>query len=82
MALNASAVTITDGDEGVVQAIEENIFLNELEGLGHVKTGILRWGQIMINTMFEDDIDEQPYDVIIGADIVRWMISPPLHADA
>ena len=68
--LEAAAVTVTDGDEGVFQALEDNIFLNGLEGDSRVTPGILRWGQTLMGSMFDEDMQEKPYDLIIGADIV------------
>lgn len=62
---------MTDGDEGVVEALRENITLNELDGLDEerVRTGMLRWGGELDREWVEEN-GGWPYDVIIGADIV------------
>ncbi|KAK5708349.1 hypothetical protein LTR97_000889 [Elasticomyces elasticus] len=67
--LQAKHVTSTDGDEGVVEALRENLFLNELDEDDKVLTSILRWGQGLRGTWVEEDCEACPYDVVIGADI-------------
>ncbi|KAH9832701.1 putative nicotinamide n-methyltransferase protein [Teratosphaeria destructans] len=71
--LHATHVTTTDGDEGVVEALKENLFLNDLDEEGHgrgkVVTSVLRWGHGLKGTWVEEDCEAFPYDVVIGADI-------------
>lgn len=68
--LKANHVTITDGDEGVVEALKENLFLNDLDEERHVLTSVLRWGHGLKGTWVEEDCEACPYDVVLGADIV------------
>ncbi|EMC98774.1 hypothetical protein BAUCODRAFT_84564 [Baudoinia panamericana UAMH 10762] len=67
--LQAKHVTATDGDEGVVEALRENLFLNNLDDEQRVLTSILRWGRGLKGTWVEEDCEAWPYDVVIGADI-------------
>ncbi|KAI1472121.1 putative methyltransferase-domain-containing protein [Daldinia caldariorum] len=67
--LHAKHVTTTDGDEGVVESIRENLSLNGLNTQGKVKAGTLTWGHDPWETWIKDDCDVNPYDVVIGADI-------------
>jgi predicted nicotinamide N-methyase len=68
--LGAAHVTTTDGDEGVVEALKENLFLNGLDDERKVLTSVLRWGQGVRGSWVQDDLEEHPYDTVIGADIV------------
>lgn len=68
--LGAAHVTSTDGDEGVVDALKENLFLNGVEDQNKVLTSVLRWGQSVRGSWVVDDFEEHPYDTVIGADIV------------
>lgn len=68
--LGAERVTTTDGDEGVVEALKENIALNNLDE-SKILTSVLRWGGDLKGTWVEKDCNAWPYDVVIGADIVR-----------
>ncbi|CAK4032432.1 -lysine N-methyltransferase EEF2KMT [Lecanosticta acicola] len=67
--LHARHVTTTDGDEGVVEALRENLFLNGLDDGQRVNTSILRWGHGLKGTWVEEDCESHPYDLVIGADI-------------
>ncbi|KAK3676208.1 hypothetical protein LTR78_003958 [Recurvomyces mirabilis] len=67
--LQAKHVTTTDGDEGVVESLRENLFLNDLDDELKVLTSILRWGQGLRGTWVEEDCESWPYDVVVGADI-------------
>ncbi|KAM0693439.1 hypothetical protein Q7P36_006694 [Cladosporium allicinum] len=67
--LGAAHVTTTDGDEGVVEALKENLFLNGLDDERKVLTSVLRWGQGVRGSWVQDDFEEHPYDTVIGADI-------------
>ncbi|KAK3068111.1 hypothetical protein LTR53_014574 [Teratosphaeriaceae sp. CCFEE 6253] len=67
--LEAKHVTSTDGDEGVVEALRENLFVNGLDAEARVVTSILRWGRGLRGTWVEEDCEAWPYDVVVGADI-------------
>lgn len=73
--LDAKHVTTTDGDESVVEALKENLFLNGLDDDKKVITSVLRWGHGLKGTWVEEDCEEWPYDVVIGADIVSFIYS-------
>lgn len=82
--LQAKHVTATDGDEGVVEALRENLFFNELDNDSKVLTSILRWGHGIKGTWVEEDCEAWPYDVVLGADIVSWSshsMLPSVKAD-
>lgn len=68
--LGAKHVTATDGDEGVVESLKENLFLNELDDESKVNASVLRWGRGIKGTWVEDECETWPYDVVLGADIV------------
>ncbi|KAI0006438.1 S-adenosyl-L-methionine-dependent methyltransferase [Xylariaceae sp. FL0662B] len=68
--LGARHVTTTDGDEGVVETLRENLSLNNLDGPQQkVRTETLLWGTDLEGTWVEEDCRASPYDVVIGADI-------------
>ncbi|TKA71392.1 hypothetical protein B0A55_04018 [Friedmanniomyces simplex] len=67
--LEAKHVTATDGDEGVVEALRENLYLNGLDHGETIVTSILRWGRGLKGTWVEEDCEAWPYDTVIGADI-------------
>ncbi|KAK5137828.1 hypothetical protein LTR08_006596 [Meristemomyces frigidus] len=67
--LGAKHVTATDGDEGVVEALRENLFVNDLDDEKKVLTSVLRWGRGLKGTWVQEDCEEWPYDTVIGADI-------------
>ena len=69
--ISARHVTTTDGDEGVVEALRENMQLNGLDDEEKVRMEVLRWGGDLKGTCVEQDLEKWPYDVVIGADIVR-----------
>lgn len=73
--LGASHVTTTDGDEGVVDTLKENLFLNGLDDEKKVLTSVLRWGRGLRGTWVEEDCEAFPYDVLLGADIVSNLFS-------
>jgi predicted nicotinamide N-methyase len=80
--LGAAHVTTTDGDEGVVEALKENLFLNGLDDERKVLTSVLRWGHGVRGSWVQDDFEEHPYDTVIGADIVsafRDLIIAMIH---
>ena len=68
--LGARHVTATDGDEGVVEALKENLFLNELDDENKVNASVLRWGRGLRGSWVEDECEAWPYEVVLGADIV------------
>ena len=68
--LAAAHVTTTDGDEGVVETLKENLFVNGLDDESVVLASILRWGWGTRGTWVEEECEERPFDVVIGADIV------------
>ena len=68
--LEANYVTATDGDEGVIEALKENLFLNDLDDDSRVNASVLRWGHGLKGTWVEDECEAWPYDVVLGADIV------------
>ena len=70
--LHASHVTVTDGDESVVAALKENVGLNDLVN-EQVAARVLQWGDDLEATWVKQDCEDQPYDVVIGADIVGWV---------
>lgn len=80
--LQASHVTTTDGDEGVVDALKENLFLNDLDDTSKVLTNVLRWGHGLKGSWVQDDFEEHPYDTVIGADIVGILCATRLLHDA
>lgn len=69
--LGANHVTSTDGDEGVVEALKENAFLNNVDDDSKWQASILRWGRALKGTWVEDEFESFPYDTVVGADIVR-----------
>ena len=69
--LAAAHVTATDGDEGVLEAFAENLFLNGLDGDEKVNASVLRWGWGLRGTWVEEEFETWPGEVVVGADIVR-----------
>nr|OQO31876.1 hypothetical protein B0A51_00882 [Rachicladosporium sp. CCFEE 5018] len=67
--LGASHVTATDGDQGVVEQLKDNLFLNDLDDGKKVYSSVLKWGHGLQGTWVEDDFEAHPYDTVIGADI-------------
>ena len=68
--LGAASVTATDGDESVIEALESNIFLNFPKSDSTVTCRPLKWGRTLTGSIFEEEIEERPYDIVLGADIV------------
>jgi len=71
--LNARQVAATDGNEGIVGALRENIFVNGLEDDSRIESLVLRWATPLSETTFAD---ESAFDVVLGADIVREALPP------
>lgn len=67
--LGARHVTTTDGDDGVVECLVENLALNGIGDGGLVMARTLWWGEDLKGTWVEENCSEHPYDVVIGADI-------------
>lgn len=67
--LGARHVTTTDGDEGVVEYLEENLTLNGISDEDLVMARTLWWGEELKGTWVEHACSSHPYDVVIGADI-------------
>lgn len=74
--LQARRVVCTDGDEGVVDAIKVNVFLNGLEHSNKIEAAVLRWGHFLRIEEFEEDFAVKGLDVVLGADVVSPVISP------
>ncbi|KAI2463190.1 putative methyltransferase-domain-containing protein [Annulohypoxylon bovei var. microspora] len=74
--LHANHVTTTDGDEKVIETLNENLALNELDD-NHQKVQAkpLTWGRDLGGTWIEDDCAAHPYDIVIGADITYEKIA-------
>lgn len=69
--LGCIKVTATDGDDRVVEALDNSIFLNGLQQSGLIAARLLKWGRAL-------DEDEggmqQEFDIVIGADVVGHLI--------
>ena len=66
--LGAKHTTATDGNEIVIDALRENIFVNGLEGDSRISSAVLRWGWPLSETQFADTSE---FDTVLGSDIVR-----------
>jgi len=66
--LQAKYVTSTDGDEGVIDALKENLFYNDAET--EVSTGVVRWGWALKDTLIDYETENHgTVDTVIGADV-------------
>lgn len=66
--LGANHVTSTDGDEGVVDALKENLFHNTAED--NVTAGVMRWGWGIKDSLAEYEAERWGgLDTVIGADV-------------
>lgn len=66
--LGATHVTSTDGDEGVVDALKENLFHNSAED--NVTAGVMRWGWGIKDSLAEYEAERWgALDTVIGADV-------------
>ena len=74
--LEVSGMVATDGDEGVVDAIKTNSFLNGLDAANPpqttVRTAALRWGWPINADTFSEDYGMDVPDVVVGADVVSY----------
>ena len=72
--LDVTGVTATDGDEGVVDAIKTNAFLNGLDpdqpDNTILQSAVLRWGWPINKSTFQEDYGMEIPDVLLGADLV------------
>ena len=68
--LGATRVIATDGDPGVVESLDNNLFLNGLEGTQRAHSEVLKWGRSLLGTTIEEEMGEHPFDVVLGADLV------------
>jgi predicted nicotinamide N-methyase len=69
--LGAKQVLATDGDPGVVEALETNFFLNGLDNSREqVGTSVLKWGWVLMGRVIENREEGHGWDVVLGADVV------------
>jgi protein-lysine N-methyltransferase EEF2KMT len=68
--LGAARVVATDGDEGVIDVLKANVFLNDLPR-DSVVASVLRWGAGLQSSVLTDGGDERPFDLVLAADVVR-----------
>ena len=55
----------------MVKALLDNMQLNGLTDEQRMQANVFRWGADLKEEWIEKDCDLWPYDVIVGADIVR-----------
>jgi len=72
--LKAKHVFASDGSPDVVNAIQDNIFLNDLQDNPRIDSRILRWGRSLDE---DEDGHEKTVDIILGADIVGHSFTFP-----
>jgi hypothetical protein len=75
--LGTKSVLATDGSTDVVDDIEENFFLNRLDTRPDVKARRFRWGQVLEKAEDDEEGPDEPFDVVLGADIVSRDNSRP-----
>lgn len=68
--LGARHVTTTDGDEAVVDYLKENLVLNNIDDEKILTVRPLWWGDELKGTWVEQACSSDPFDLVIGADIV------------
>jgi predicted nicotinamide N-methyase len=68
--LGAEYVMATDGSQDVVSALEDNLFRNNLDHGIAIKCRVLRWGRPV---EVGEDGAGKGFDIVIGADIVRFL---------
>jgi predicted nicotinamide N-methyase len=69
--LGSKRVLATDGDPGVVESLETNIFLNGLDsGREQVGTSVQKWGWALMGKVIENQEEGHGWDVVLGADVV------------
>ncbi|KAF4301264.1 putative Nicotinamide N-methyltransferase [Botryosphaeria dothidea] len=69
--LQAAKATATDGDEGVVDSIKTNLFLNGLDARSNTESIVLRWGWswALKDSLYYEEGSNDQYDVVLGADV-------------
>lgn len=70
--LGAQRVLATDGSQEVISDLRSNIHLNELEGNESIQTAVLQWGHALIGGVADGREGKQPYDLVLGADVVSY----------
>lgn len=68
--LGAEGVLATDGSGDVVDHLKSNLFLNDLDRSAKIETTVLKWGHALIDGVFEKSDTSEPYNLIVGADVV------------
>ncbi|KAI9754759.1 MAG: hypothetical protein M4579_004544 [Chaenotheca gracillima] len=77
--LCANSVLATDGDEGVVENMSTNAFLNGLDNGGKLAVRPLKWGRMLSDNELSDYRGQLPnYDLVLGADITYDVSIIPL----
>ena len=69
--LGANRILATDGDQGVINQLEANIFLNDSNVSQVMEAGLLAWGRALMGTPVEQGGNHQGFDTVLGADLVR-----------
>jgi hypothetical protein len=72
--LKTKYVLASDGSQDVVDALQDNVFLNGLDHDSHIDCRILRWGRSLDE---DEDGQEKIFDVLLGADIVGYKFFLP-----
>ncbi|KAF1941915.1 hypothetical protein EJ02DRAFT_454752 [Clathrospora elynae] len=79
--LGVAGIVATDGDEGVVDAVKTNIFINGLDADDtsrcQVRTAALKWGYPVDATTFSEDYGIDVPDILIGADVTYDKFANP-----
>lgn len=68
--LGARFVLATDGSGAVVDELQSNIILNEIKEAGSISGRVFRWGYTPVPEVLGGP-EIGPYQLILGADIVR-----------
>ena len=79
--LGASRVIATDGDEGLIEELKTNVFLNNTSTSSKFGVAIFKWGSTLQNVVRQPDNDDDnsTWDIVLGADVVSskilWLLS-------
>ena len=68
--LGADHVLATDGSREALDDLESNIYINGLGNSEKIYTSVLKWGHTLNSGLLDPHDTCQPYDTIIGADVV------------
>jgi predicted nicotinamide N-methyase len=68
--LGASRVIATDGNEGLIEELKTNIFLNNVSTGPKFDVAVFQWGNTPLNVVSRPGDDDSKWDLIVGADIV------------